>query len=129
MINIVKDFNKHNINCSAIKMGNDWNVSIFGGDISHIGAVAIGIPRPSLKDKNKISSSVSLITVTGHKEDVLVQKYAKELSSKINSTVVVCCGIHIDNITFDEIIALGDVIDKIIDELILLINHNKNATL
>ncbi|MGL5313570.1 MAG: hypothetical protein ACRC92_10005 [Peptostreptococcaceae bacterium] len=129
MINIVKIFNRHSINCSAIKMGNDWNISIFGGDISHIGAVAIGIPRPSLEDKNKISSSVSLITVTGHKEDVIVQKYAKELSSKINSTVVVCCGIHIDSITLDEIVALGNVIDEIIDELISVINHNKNATL
>lgn len=129
MINIVKNFNRHNIHCSATKMGNDWNISIFGGDISHIGAVAIGIPRPSLEDKNKVSSSVSLITVTGHKEDVIVQKYAKELSTKINSTVVVCCGIHINNITFDEIIDLGNVVDKIIDELILIINHNKKTTL
>ena len=127
MINLVKNFNRHSINCCAIKMGNDWNISIFGGDISHIGAVAIGIPRPSLEDKNKISSSVSLITVTGHKEDVIVQKCAKELSSKINSTVVVCCGIHIDNITFDEIIALGNIVDEIIHELVLEIN--KNATL
>lgn len=126
MINLFKTFNNHNINCLAVKMGNDWNISIFGGDISHIGAVAIGIPRPSLEDKNKISSSVSLITVTGHKEDVIVQKCAKELSSKINSTVVVCCGIHIDNIKFDEIISLGDIIDEIIHELILQIN--KNAT-
>lgn len=129
MINITKKFNRHSINCSAIKMGKDWNISIFGGDISHIGAVAIGIPRPSLEDKNKISSSVSLITVTGHKEDAIVQKYAKRLSSKINSTVVVCCGIHICNITFDEIVALGDVVDEIINELISLINPNKNAIL
>lgn len=127
MINLIKNFNGHSINCCGVKMGNDWNISIFGGHISHIGAVAIGIPRPSLEDKNKISSSVSLITVTGHKEDVIVQKCAKELSSKINSTVVVCCGIHIDNITFDEIMALGNIVDEIIHELVLEIN--KNATL
>lgn len=102
MLQLTKKFKTHNINCSAIKMGTNWNISIYGGDIPHIGAVAIGIPRLSLEDKNKISSSVSVITVTGHKEDAIVQSAAKIISSKLNTTVVVCCGIHIKDITFEE---------------------------
>lgn len=118
MLNLTKKFKTHNINCSVIKMGNDWNISIYGGDIPHIGAIALGIPRPSLEDKNKISSSVSILTITGHKEDAIVQKIAKVLASTLNGTVVVSCGIHIDDITFDDIKNLNLVIDDLVDELI-----------
>lgn len=118
MLSLTQKFKTYNINCSAIKMGNDWNISIYGGDVPHIGAVALGIPRPSLEDKNRISSSVSILTITGHKEDVIVQKVAKALSSTLNSTVVVSCGIHINGITFDDIQNLNLAIDNLVDELI-----------
>lgn len=122
MLTLTKKLKNHNINCSAVKMGKDWNISIYGGDLPHIGAIALGIPRPSLEDKNKISSSVSVLTITGHKEDVIVQKVAKVLSTALNSTVVVSCGIHIDNITFDDIQNLNLVIDNLLDELIYKIS-------
>lgn len=128
MLKLTKKFKTHNITCLAIKMGVDWNISVYGGDVPHIGAVALGIPRLSLSDKNKISSSVSLITVTGHKEDTIVQNIAKNVCSKINSTVVVCCGIHIENITFDEIKGLNNVIDELIDELISKITTKSAIT-
>lgn len=118
MLTFTRKFKTYDINCSAIKMGNDWNISIYGGDIPHIGALALGIPRPSLEDKNKISSSVSVLTITGHKEDVIVQKLAKILASTLNCTVVVSCGIHIRDITFDDIQALTLFISNLIDELI-----------
>lgn len=120
MINIFKNFKNHTINCSAIKMGKDLNVSIYGGDIAHVGAVSLGVPRPSLECVNKISSSVSLITVTGHKEDLIVQNAAKYLASSLNCTVVVCCGIHIKNITFEEIHELNTIIDELLGELVCL---------
>ena len=118
MLTLTKKFKTYDINCSAIKMGKDWNISIYGGDTPHIGAIALGIPRPSLENKNKISSSVSVLTITGHKEDVIVQKAAKILSSTLNSTVVVSCGIHINNITFNDIGNLNLLIDNLVDELI-----------
>lgn len=118
MINLNKKFKTHTIICSAIQMGNDWNISIYGGDTPHIGAIALGIPRPSLQDENKISSSVSILTITGHKEDVIVQKAAKILASALNSTVVVSCGIHIDDISFNDIQDLDLFISNLIDELI-----------
>ncbi|MBQ6819709.1 MAG: hypothetical protein IJO26_00250 [Clostridium sp.] len=118
MITINKNFKNFAITCTAIKMGNDWNISIYGGDIPHIGALALGIPRPSLKDKNKISSSVSILTITGHKEDDIVKKIAELCSSAWNSTVVVTCGIHIDNLTLNDITQLNSLIDDLAQELI-----------
>ena len=118
MICLNKTFKNYLINCSAIKMGLDYNISIYGGDKSHIGAVALGLPLPSLQDNNKISSSVSLITVPTHKEDSIVLKAAKFISQELNSTVVVACGIHIGNITFDEIKELTNIIDNLIIEIV-----------
>lgn len=118
MLQLSKKFKNYDINCSAIKMGNDFTISIYGGDIPHIGAVALGIPRPSLQDINKISSSVSLLTITGHKEDIIAQNCAKKLSSKLNSTIVVSCGIHIKDITFEDIQGLNSTVDDLINDLI-----------
>lgn len=128
MIILSKNFKTHIITCTAIKMGTDWSISIYGGDVPHIGAVALGVPRLSLSDKNKVSSSVSLITVTGHKEDTIVQNTAKNVCSKINSTVVVSCGVHIKNITFEEIQDLNNVIDNLINELICKITEKSTIT-
>ena len=122
MITLTKEFNNLPINCTVVKMGKDLNISIYGGHKPHIGAVALGIPRPSLEDKEKISSSVSVLTITGHKEDVIVQKCAKILASSLNSTVVVSCGIHIKDITFDDIQNLNSVISELISEIISSIN-------
>ncbi|NLZ49793.1 MAG: hypothetical protein GX895_13635 [Clostridiales bacterium] len=118
MINLTKQFKNKEITLTALFMGKDLNVSIYGGDLPHIGAIALGIPRPSLEDKNKISSSVSLLTITGHKEDVIVQRLAKVLSKSLNSTVVVSCGIHYDNITLEDIEAINLLISDLTDELI-----------
>ena len=35
----------------AVRCGDDLTVVIGGGEKQHIGAVAVGVPRPSLKDK------------------------------------------------------------------------------
>ena len=43
----------------AVRCGDDLTVVIGGGEKQHIGAVAVGVPRPSLKDKNIVSSSAS----------------------------------------------------------------------
>ncbi|GAB6168132.1 hypothetical protein JCM1393_05920 [Clostridium carnis] len=113
---ITKSFKNHKIHCTYIKMGTDYNISIFGGDKPHIGAVALGIPRPSLSNPNKISSSVSILTITGHKEDEIARRAAKVLSQKLNVTVVVSCGIHIDNLTFEDLNSITLIVDEILSE-------------
>lgn len=125
MLHISEKFKNHEINCKAINIGNDWNITIYGGDIPHIGAVAVGIPVTLPHSLNKLTSSSSLITIPGHKEDEIVNKSAKLLAKKLNSTVVVSCGIHIKNITFDEINILNTIIDNLITRLYMNITHNK----
>ena len=50
MINISKSINGLNISLFAVRMGNDFNISILGGDDPQIGAVALAVP---LKKDNK----------------------------------------------------------------------------
>ena len=114
MLHISEKFKNHEINCK-----------IYGGDIPHIGAVAVGIPVALPHDINKLTSSSSLITVPGHKEDEIVNKSAKLLAKQLNTTVVVSCGIHIKNITFDEINILNNIIDNLITKLSINIKSYK----
>lgn len=125
MLHISEKFKNHDINCKAINIGNDWNITIYGGDIPHIGAVAVGIPIDLPHNINKLTSSSSLITVPGHKEDEIVNKSAKLLAKQLNTTVVVSCGIHIKNITFDEINILNNIIYNLINKLSINIKNYK----
>lgn len=118
MIQLSTKYNKHTINCTAFKIGNDFNISIYGGDIPHIGAVALGISIPLPHNINTITSTASLLTVPGHKEDILALNCAKLLSKKLNTTVTLSCGIHIKNITSQDITNVTTSVNELINELI-----------
>lgn len=117
MFSLSKNFNNYTVNCNCIEMGSDLNISIYGGNKPHIGAVALAIPRASLSDASIISSSASLLTVIGHKEDDIVYKTSKKLSSLLNKTIVLSCGIHFDNLSQDDIVKISIIIDEFIYDI------------
>ena len=80
-------------------IGTDLLVAIWGGERPHIGAVAIALPRPSLKDPLKGSATVSVFCFLGHKEDELAKRAAEKLSAALQTSVTVTAGIHWDGIT------------------------------
>jgi gallate decarboxylase subunit D len=82
--------------------GKDVIVTITGG-VAHVGAVAIGQARPSLRDPTSLSASSSVYCVVGHKEDMLAKRAADRLAARLGSTVVVVAGIHWDALTADDI--------------------------
>lgn len=84
-------------------LGNDMVVYISGGTRPHVGAVAVGIPRPSLDDPEITSASVSVFTMTGHKDDELAREAAHRLAAALARTVVVVAGFHIDGARPDQI--------------------------
>jgi hypothetical protein len=71
-------------------------VTLVGGERPHVGAVAIGIPRPSLARPDRRSATTSVLTVTGHKDDELARPLAHELARRLGQTAVVVAGVHID---------------------------------
>lgn len=102
-ISLAQGEGKFRVQCDAVEIGSDLVVKVYGGDKPHVGAVAIGIPRPSLADGEQISASVSVFTLTGHKEDELAKILAGKIAAALNRVTVLTAGIHIDNITPEEI--------------------------
>ncbi len=111
------------IELKAEHIGNDYCVMISGGDIPHIGAVAIAQPRPSLQNEEITSASASVISVVGHKEDLLAHAVSLRLAALLNCVVCVTCGIHIDDVKPNQIHVIQKQVDSLIDALIEQQNH------
>lgn len=106
------------INMKAIEIGEDLCVIISGGDSPHIGCVTLSVPRPSLSDKNINSATTSILNLTGHKDDEAARYVSHTLSSRLNKNVVITCGIHVDNITNEEINITIGLLKELTDALI-----------
>jgi hypothetical protein len=90
---------RYDLDARVTRVGEkDWLVCIWGGERPHIGAVGMALPRPSLSDPHKTSSTVSVFTYPGHKEDHLVKEAAETLSAALGGNVVVCAGAHWDQL-------------------------------
>lgn len=109
---------KYQVCLHALFCGKDASVCIYGGEAPHIGAVAVAVPRKSLTGDGSTSASVSVICITGHKEDELARHVALRLSSSWQCNVTVSAGVHVDDATKDDITILGGHIDELIDILI-----------
>ena len=84
-------------------IGNDLLVAIWGGEKPHIGAVAVAQPRPSLKNPDINSSTASVFSYVGHKEDELAKAVSEILAAILKTNVVVTAGIHWDNLSSEGI--------------------------
>lgn len=116
MISLIKKTPRFTLEMKVIHMGKDLCVALSGGDAPHIGAVALAIPYPRLSDNNKIDASVSLLNVTGHKEDELARRIAYKLSCACSCTVSVSCGIHLKEASKREISAVLEASEELIEE-------------
>lgn len=107
------------IEALAVVCGKDVAVTIVGGNSYHIGAVAMAVPRQSIKDPSKLSASASILCVTGHKDDELARCAALQIASALNCTASVNVGVHIDQASEEDLKVLifnsNSVVDKLIN--------------
>jgi hypothetical protein len=96
----------------ASYMGQDLIVRIFNEN-AHLGAVAIGE-----WDIQSRRVSVSVVTRLGHKDDVIAQNAAYAISQSTRRPVCVIAGVHLDNITIEEINQFVDHSKQIVQELL-----------
>jgi hypothetical protein len=94
---LTKGKGRTRVNVTADSMGSDLVVRIYNQN-AHIGAVAIG----DYDDEHE-RASVSVITRLGHKDDALAREAAYLLGKSIRRPVCVIAGVHLDNITREEI--------------------------
>ncbi len=116
---------EYDLSASVRLIGQDILVAIWGGEKPHIGAVAMAQPRPSLKDPEITSSTASVFSYVGHKEDELAKAAAEILAAALKTKVVVTAGIHWDNLPEEGIqrviqnseILVEMILEKIVNEL------------
>ena len=115
MIEIKKEVGRAQLLLRGESIGKDTFFVLSGG-MEHIGAVAMGI-----YDKESHHSSSSVISSPGHREDEIALRGARKISDVTQSTTVLMVGIHMDNITLDEIRSIVQASEAMIDELIEII--------
>lgn len=94
---------KFELTLALQKCGDDFNISIFGGDKPHIGAVALAIANIRGYTR-KYSPTVNVLTVIDHKDDEIARFVAKDLAIYFNAQVVVTAGVHIDNASKEDLL-------------------------
>ena len=119
---------KYKVEADAVITAKGVIITIFGGEEPHIGAVAIAVPRPSLGKTSKISSTSSVYTLIGHKDDDIAKPVAGMLARELNEVVVVIVGIHVDDATDEEIKILMNNSQKVIEKLLENIKNREKDT-
>jgi hypothetical protein len=103
--------NKLNVKIESFQMGNDLIIFLFGGDMPHIGAVALAIPYRN-------TASASLLTVQGHKDGDLAKPLSEKMAKQLGKKVLLIVGIHVDNASSEEINQLVENSEELIDKFI-----------
>ena len=96
------------VSMSVNRIGEDLIVCLFN-EAGHIGATAVA----DYSEKEN-RTSVSVISRFGHREDVLASDAARKLCKAVRKPVCVIAGIHLDNITKEEISEIMDNCEKLI---------------
>lgn len=127
MLITVSDFNdRFVLTMTAVPVGKDFAVTLSGGEPPHIGAVAVAQPRPSLKKDGSVSSTGSVIALVGHKEDMLARKVALHMAKELQTVVSVSCGVHLDDVTEDEIQQILELSENLMHMIIAKIRDLKS---
>jgi gallate decarboxylase subunit D len=98
------------VQLSTQLIGSDLIVCIFNKQ-GHIGAVAVAD-----YDSRENRASTSVITRLGHKDDQVAYNAAYKLCSRLRKPVCAIAGIHVDNISKEEIAQITRNCDTLLEK-------------
>ncbi|MUG23388.1 hypothetical protein GNQ08_13360 [Paenibacillus macerans] len=96
------------IKLEAIPMGRDLLLTIGGGEV-HIGAASTAYAAEG-------GVAVQTSAVPGHKEHTLSEDFARRAAAALNRTVTVVMGIHYDDLSKAEILAVSQKASALLDD-------------
>jgi gallate decarboxylase subunit D len=99
------------VSLTTKSIGNDLVVYLFN-EQGHLGAVAVA---DYSHEEHRPSTSV--ISRLGHKDDSVAYGAASKLCKQLKRPVCVIAGIHLDEITEEEIAEIMENCDKLVDKL------------
>ncbi len=99
MIELHKVNKRLTIDLIVIPMGQDICIVVTGGDTPHLGSITSG------------SKAVSPETFSfeSHKEGIVTEMMSCIIRERFDGNFVICCGIHVDNITIQEIKDVNEI--------------------
>ena len=100
------------VHLRAEQFGDGLTVTIYNQN-PHIGAVAIGD-----YDFSHQRASVSILTRLGHKDDALAQTAAHDICKATKKPVCVIAGVHLDDISPEEIRFVKENAGRLVDRFI-----------
>ncbi len=110
MIEISREIFGHPIKVSACPAGDDWNIIITGGCAPHVGSV-------SLAEYQNNTVTLRTLLREEHKDQIVGDRFARELALRYHCTVCVSCGIHFDGPTPDDLSQIVSITDELLNEL------------
>lgn len=93
MITIDREYRDIHIRLKAIEIGKDISIIISGGDIPHVGAISIYSKEEGIKT----------ISLKNHKDYIIGEMCINSIKDIAIGNISVTSGIHIDNITNEQI--------------------------
>ena len=112
---LTKGEGRTRISLSAQSFGDGLVVSIYNEN-RHIGAVAVGEYDPT-----EGRASTSVITRLGHKDDAIAQKAAYLISKHTKRPSCVIAGVHLDDISEEEIRQFLENADSLVKDFLELL--------
>ncbi len=109
---------------TIIALDNSDVIVVITGGRDHIGAVGLAVPRPSLLDANNRSATSSILTMPGHKEDVLVKDVSERVAAATGRNIVVIAGVHYDDLAVDDLKVLRELWVSLTEKISAFINQN-----
>lgn len=89
------------------KLDSGWDVGIFGGCSTHVGAVSFAEPDGTVQTMERLH----------HKDSFVSRRWAVELAKLLACPVCVRCGIHYDNATGEQLAVITSTCEQILEEL------------
>jgi gallate decarboxylase subunit D len=111
LVSLSEGTGRTRVNLTTKPVGNDLVVYLFN-EQGHLGAVALA---EYSHEENRASTSV--ITRLGHKDDVVAYSAARRLCKLLKKPVCAIAGIHLDNITDEEITRITRNCERLVDRL------------
>lgn len=118
MLSFTERYKEHTVRLDALAVGRDINVVISGGDVPHIGGVAMSVCSPDLHQPERMTSTEQMLSVQGHKEAELAKDVARQLARRYSCTVAVACGIHVDGAAPEDIAGLTGTVQNLVDRML-----------
>lgn len=108
-------------------MGADLVVLLGGGTKPHVGAVSVAFVHESLAGGDRVSCTPSLLTLPTHKEYEIALVGAEKLARVLERSVVVIAGIHLDNASAGDVVALTQNASGALDQVLIALSHERSS--